>query len=81
MSNADNSYTARLARLRQRTQAIFRVRNPDVREFGPAGDATPDSVRASRALGQITQTLEAPSGQLITVEPCCLAATADRTPI
>ena len=71
MSNADNSYTARLARLRSRTQAIFRVRNPDIREFGPGGDATPDSVRQSRALGQITITLESPAGTLTTVEPCC----------
>lgn len=71
MSNADNSYTGRLARLRQRTQAIFRVRNPDAREFGPGGDATPESIRLSRALGQITVTLEGPAGELTTVEPCC----------
>jgi hypothetical protein len=71
MSNADTSYTVRLARLRERTQAIFRVRNPDLREFGPAGDATPESIRTSRALGQITQTLESPAGTLTTVPPCC----------
>jgi hypothetical protein len=71
MSNADNSYTGRLARLRQRTQAIFRVRNPDAREFGPGGDATPESIRLSRALGQITVTLESPAGTISTVEPCC----------
>ena len=71
MSNADNSYTARLARLRSRTQAIFRVRNPDLREFGPGGDATPESVRQSRALGQIRITLEGPAGTISTVEPCC----------
>lgn len=71
MSNADTSYTARLAHLRQRTQAIFRARNPDVREFGPAGDATPESVRQSRALGQITQTLVAVSGTPTTIPPCC----------
>jgi len=71
MSNADNSYTARLAHLRSRTQAIYRVRNPDAREFGPGGDATPDSVRQSRALGQIRLTLEGPGGELTTVEPCC----------
>ena len=72
MSNTDNSYTERLARLRQRTQAIFRVRNPDIREFGPGGNATPESVRQSRALGQIRLTLEGPEGTLTTVEPCCL---------
>lgn len=67
MSNADNSYTERLARLRQRTQAIFHVRNPDIRE----GNAIPESVRQSRALGQIRITLEGPEGTLTTVEPCC----------
>jgi hypothetical protein len=71
MSNADTSYTGRLARLRSRTQAIFRVRNPDIREFGPGGDATPESVRQGRALGQITVTLESPAGTLTTVPPCC----------
>lgn len=71
MSNADNSYTARLARLSSRTQAIFRARNPDVRESGPTGDATPESIRQSRALGQIRLTLEAPTGALTTVPPCC----------
>jgi hypothetical protein len=67
MSNADNSYTERLARLRQRTQAIFYVRNPDIHE----GNAIPESVRQSRALGQIRITLEGPEGTLATVEPCC----------
>lgn len=80
MSNADNSYTARLAQLRSRTQAIYRVRNPDVREFGPTGDATPESIRQSRALGQITMTLEAPIGVLSTVEPCCAEATCTAAP-
>ena len=71
MSNTDNSFTERLARLRQRTQAIFHVRNSDIREFGPGGNATPESVRQSRALGQIRITLEGPEGTLTTVEPCC----------
>lgn len=74
MSNADTSYTARLAQLRQRTQAIFHVRNPALREFGTGGDAVPESIRQSRALGQITFTLESPAGVLTTVPPCCPTA-------
>ena len=67
MSNTDKSFTERLARLRQRTQAIFYVRNPDIRK----SNTTPESVRQSRALGQIRITLEGPEGTLTTVEPCC----------
>jgi hypothetical protein len=71
MATADHSYSARLARLRERTQAIFRVRNPTLREFGTSGNATPESVRLSRSLGQITITLEGPDGNLTTIPPCC----------
>jgi hypothetical protein len=67
MSNTDKSNTERLARLRQRTQAIFYVRNPDIRK----DNTIPESVRQSRALGQIRITLEGPEGTLTTVEPCC----------
>ena len=67
MSNTDKSNTARLARLRQRTQAIFYVRNPDIRK----SNTTSESVRQSRALGQIRITLEGPEGTRTTVEPCC----------
>ena len=67
MSNTDKSFTERLARLRQRTQAIFYVRNPDILK----GNTIPESVRQSRALGQIRITLEGPEGTLTTVEPCC----------
>ena len=71
MSSADNSYTARLARLRNRTIATFHSQNPGLRELGPDGNTTPESLRQSRALGQIRLTLEGPAGELTTVTPCC----------
>ena len=76
--NADTSFTNKIARLRSRTLAISR------RKALAHGQATgfyaleqgvsgivDDSTRATRAIGQIRQTIETGSAQLTTIPPCC----------
>lgn len=69
--SADNSYTARLERLRNRTLAIFHGRNPNARELG----ATPmdESTRQQRRLGQIRLVIQPQEGPAYEVAPCCPA--------
>lgn len=69
--SADNSYTARLERLRNRTLAIFHSRNPTTRELG----ATPmdESTRQQRRLGQIRLVIQPQEGPAYEVAPCCPA--------
>lgn len=71
--SADNTYTARLERLRNRTLAIFHSRNPTARELG----ATPmdESTRQQRRLGQIRLVIQPPEGPAYEVAPCCPAST------
>jgi len=69
--SADNSFQARIQRLRERTLATFHRRNPTIPEAGRA--ILDESTRVSRRVGQIAITIQPPEGPAYTVEPCCVA--------
>lgn len=77
--SADNTYTARLERLRNRTLAIFHSRNPTLRELG----ATPmdESTRQQRRLGQVRLVIQPPEGPSYTVDPCCQTTCSPVCPV
>lgn len=77
--NTDTSFTNKIARLRSRTLAINRRRALAhgqatgfyAVEQGVGGGHVDDSTRATRAIGQIRQTIETGSSQLTAILPCC----------
>ena len=77
--NTDTSFTNKIARLRSRTLAINRRRALAqgqatgfyAVEQGVGGGIVDDSTRATRAIGQIRQTIQTGSAQLSAVPPCC----------
>ena len=76
--NTDSSFTCRIARLRSRTLAISRGRALAhgqttgfyAIEQGVSG-IVDNSTRATRAIGQIRQTIQTGSAQLSAALPCC----------
>ena len=58
MPVANNSHTEKLKVLRERTLAGFRFASPKAREEGPGGVGTEESVRSSRAQGQLAYTVQ-----------------------
>lgn len=76
--NTDTSFTNKIARLRSRTLAISRRRALAhgqttgfyALEQGVSG-IVDDSTRATRAIGQIRQTIQTGSAQLQAAPPCC----------
>ena len=77
--NTDTSFTNKIARLRSRTLAINRRRALAqgqatgfyAKEQGVSGGIVDDSTRASRAIGQIRQTIQTGSAQVFPAPPCC----------
>lgn len=76
--NTDTSFTNKIARIRSRTLAISRRRALAygqatgfyALEQGVSG-IVDDSTRATRAIGQVRQTIETGSAQLTAIPPCC----------
>lgn len=71
--SADNSYQARLERLRNRTLAIFHSRNPTLRELGST--SMDESTRLNRQLGKIRLIIQPSEGPAYEVTPCCPSCT------
>lgn len=68
---ADMSQTERTRRMKARALAAFHNLNPTVREQGPGGQTTAESVRLDRVRGQRPYTTYGGGLTLESIAPCC----------
>lgn len=77
---SDNSQSARIARMKNRTLSIFHANNPRVAEAGRY--ITDESTRTMRALGSRRIAITASEGYRYEIAPCCTdTATAACEPV